>query len=92
MKREKSWFIIGLLLTACIMTGIIFVYDLAPHSDTNSTIYREIRAYQHLPNGNTNIYYKGGAIEIEGTWFFNLDSNYEFYREENSTVWHVDPY
>lgn len=96
----KKWlaehqFEVGLVALVFIMGFIITITtsDFFAHLfDTDRVIYREIRAYKHLPNGNTDIYYKGGAIEIEGTWFFNLDTSYEFYREENSTVWKVDPY
>ena len=93
MKRVLR-FLSDPIIIVVIILGVVtgtFVIITQPH-DTDRVIYREIRAYKHLPNGNTDIYYKGGAIEIEGTLFFNLDTSYEFYREENSTVWHVDPY
>ena len=93
MKRVLR-FLSDPIIIVVIILGVVtgtFVIITQPH-DTDRVIYREIRAYKHLPNGNTDIYYKDGAIEIEGTWYFNLDTSYEFYREENSTVWKVDPY
>lgn len=91
MKRFiNNWF--PVIIMGIVIVGLMVYIAANLKFDTDSTIYREIRAYQHLPNGNTDVYYKGGAIEIEGTWFFNLDTSYEFYREENSTVWKVDPY
>ena len=92
---DEHQFEVGLVAIFVIM-GVILTIAMSDFGarlfDTDRVIYRTIRAYKHLPNGNTDIYYKDGAIEIEGTWYFNLDTSYEFYREENSTVWKVDPY
>ena len=87
----KNYGIVFVIGVSFITIGLV-IFGLYSSSDTDTSIYRTIRAYKHLPNGNTEVYYKGGGLEIEGTWFFNLDSNYEFYRDENSTVWKVDPY
>ena len=96
VKRVLQWVIeydvqIVIALLCALASGYL-VYGIFQYRDTDSTIHRTIRAYRHTPEGNTEIYYDGGGLTIDGEWYFNLDTGYEFYREENSTVWHVDPY
>jgi len=93
-----NWFIkhyMVTIFTLCIIAIIVSVVILFPPiRDDSNTIYRQINAYIHLPNGNTEVYYDGGALsEVEGKWYFNQPTKYyEFYRNENSTIWNLRPY